>query len=125
MPDQTLSNHNHRHVYDVPSCGDRYMNAWFEYLIAHFTLPEDDDGIFKRVEFVELGRTEAEAIVAQYNEEAKAYYDPHAEEKRWKLQQEEHSPIRLFAQEEEDVDDEEIDGIQFLFSSILQLQLQN
>ena len=37
------------------------------------SLPEEDDGLFEKIEFLDLDKQEAAALVAKYNEEGEAY----------------------------------------------------
>ena len=37
------------------------------------TLPQEDSGLFEKIDFLDLDRDEAEKLVAKYNEEGEAY----------------------------------------------------
>ena len=37
------------------------------------TLPQEDSGLFEKIDFLDLERDEAEKLVAKYNEEGEAY----------------------------------------------------
>lgn len=62
---------------------------------ACFTLPKEEDELFDEIEFVELGREEAQRVVEQYNEEGKAFKPPEPKKRRggdWMQQQENQNP---------------------------------
>jgi len=40
---------------------------------AAMTLPQEDSGLFEKIDFLDLDRDEAEKLVAKYNEEGEAY----------------------------------------------------
>ena len=74
---QTLLQKHNRAVAFLTTINKIYTFSVFldilSWILAAMTLPQEDSGLFEKIDFLDLERDEAEKLVAKYNEEGEAY----------------------------------------------------